>query len=38
MLREILDSQDVIKEQVDKRANILEIKLNDDYYLVENLD
>ena len=38
MLREILNSQDNIKKQVDKRTNILKTKLNDDYYLVENLD
>ena len=38
MLREILDSQNDIKEQVDTKANISKIKLNDDYYLVENLN
>ncbi len=36
MLREILDSQDDIREQVDKEANTLKIKSNDDYYLIEN--
>ena len=38
MLREILDSQDDIKKQIDKRANTSKTKSNDDYYLVENLD
>jgi len=38
MLREILDSQDDIREQIDIEANTLETRSNDDYYLVENLD
>ena len=36
MLREILNSQNDIKEQIDTKANIFNTKLNDDYYLVEN--
>ncbi len=36
MLREILDSQDDIREQIDTEANTLETKSNDDYYLIEN--
>ncbi len=36
MLREILDSQDDIKEQIDTKANTLEIESNDDYCLIEN--
>ncbi len=36
MLREILDSQDDIRKQVDKETNALKTKSNDDYYLVEN--
>ena len=38
MLREILDNQNDIKEQVDTRANILKTRSNDDYYLIENLN
>jgi len=38
MLREILDSQDDIREQIDTEANTPKTKSNDDYYLVENLD
>jgi len=38
MLREILDSQDDIKEQIDIEANILKTRSNDDYYLIENLN
>ena len=38
MLREILDSQNDIREQIDIEANTLKIESNDDYYLVENLD
>ncbi len=38
MLREILNSQNDIKKQVDTKTNILKIKSNDDYYLVENLN
>ncbi len=36
MLREILDSQDDIREQTNIEANILKTRLDDDYYLVEN--
>ena len=36
MLRKILDSQNDIRKQVDKKANTSKIKLNDNYYLVEN--
>ncbi len=36
MLREILDSQNDIKEQIDIEANILKTRLDDDYYLIEN--
>ncbi len=38
MLREILDSQDDIREQTDTEANTLETGSNDDYCLVENPD
>ena len=38
MLREILNSQNDIKKQVDTKTNILKTKSNDDYYLVENLN
>jgi len=38
MLREILDSQDDIRKQVDTKANILKTRSNDDYYLIENLN
>jgi len=38
MLKEIPDSQDDIREQVDTKANTPKTRLDDDYYLVENLD
>ena len=38
MLREILDSQDDIRKQINTKANTLKIKSNDDYYLIKNLD
>jgi len=38
MLREILNNQDDIREQIDTKANTPKTKSNDDYYLVENLD
>ena len=38
MLREILDNQDDIKEQVNIGANTFEIESNDDYYLIKNLN
>jgi len=36
MLREILDNQNDIREQIDIEANTLKTRSNDDYYLVEN--
>ena len=38
MLREIFDSQNDIKKQINIEANILEIKSNNNYYLIENLN
>ncbi len=38
MLKEILDRQNNIKEQVNIKANILKIKSNDNYYLIKNLN
>ena len=38
MLREKLNSQNDIKEQIDTKTNTLKIESNDDYYLVENLN
>jgi len=38
MLKEILDRQDDIKKQIDTKTNALEIKSNDNYYLIKNLD
>jgi len=38
MLREIPDSQNDIRKQVDTKTNTLETESNDDYYLIENLD
>ncbi len=38
MLREIFNSQNDIRKQVDKEANTLKTESNDDYYLVENLN
>jgi hypothetical protein len=38
MLREIPDSQDDIREQVDTETNTLETESDDDYYLIENPD
>ena len=38
MLREIPNSQDDIREQIDTEANTPKTGSNDDYYLVENLD
>jgi ATP-dependent Lon protease len=38
MLREILDSQDDIRKQIDIEANTPKTRSNDDYYLVEDLD
>ena len=38
MLREIFNRQDDIKKQIDTKTNILKTKLNDDYYLIKNLN
>ena len=38
MLREIFDSQNDIRKQIDTKANIPKTRSNDDYYLVENLN
>ena len=38
MLREIFDSQNDIREQTNIEANTSKTKLNDDYYLIENLN
>ena len=38
MLREIFDSQDDIRKQANKEANILKTRSNDNYYLIKNLD
>ncbi len=36
MLREIPNSQNDIREQIDTKTNTPKTKSNDDYYLVEN--
>ncbi len=38
MLKEILNSQDDIKKQVNTKTNILKTRSNDDYYLIKNLN
>ncbi len=38
MLREIFDSQDDIKKQINKEANTPKTRSNDDYYLIKNLN
>jgi hypothetical protein len=38
MLREIFDSQNDIRKQVDIEANAPKTKSNDNYYLIENPD
>ena len=38
MLKEIFNSQNDIRKQIDTKANILKIESNDDYYLIKNLD
>ncbi len=38
MLREIFNSQSDIRKQINIEANILKTRLNNDYYLVKNLD
>ncbi len=35
MLREIFDSQNNIRKQIDTKTNTLKIESNDDYYLME---
>ncbi len=36
MLKEILNSQNDIREQIDIEVNTSKIRSNDDYYLIEN--
>ncbi len=36
ILREILNSQNDIRKQIDTKANTPKTRSNDDYYLVEN--
>ncbi len=38
MLKEISNSQNDIRKQIDTKANILKTKSNDNYYLIENLN
>jgi len=38
MLREILNSQNNIKEQINIETNIFKTKSNDNYYLIKNLN
>ncbi len=38
MLREIFNSQNDIRKQTNIETNTLKIKLNDNYYLIENLN
>ncbi len=38
MLREILNNQNDIREQIDTKANIFKTRSNDDYYLIKNLN
>ena len=38
MLREIFNNQNNIKKQIDIETNIFEIKLNNNYYLIKNLN
>ncbi len=38
MLREIFNSQNDIRKQIDTKVNILKTRLNDDYYLIKNLN
>ncbi len=38
MLREIFNSQNDIKKQIDTKTNILKTRSNDNYYLVKNLN
>ncbi len=38
MLREIFNSQNDIRKQIDTKTNIPKTRLNDNYYLIKNLD
>jgi len=38
MLREILNSQNNIRKQIDTKTNTFKTKSNDNYYLIENLN
>ena len=38
MLREIFDRQDDIRKQINTKTNTLKTKLNDNYYLIKNLN
>ncbi len=38
MLREILNSQNNIREQIDTKTNTLKIESNNNYYLIKNLN
>ncbi len=38
MLREILNSQNNIKKQIDAKANTSKTRSNDNYYLIKNLN
>ncbi len=38
MLKEIFNNQNNIKKQIDTKTNILKIKSNNNYYLIENLN
>ena len=38
MLREILDSQNNIRKQINIKTNTFKTKSNDDYYLIKNLN
>ena len=38
MLRKIFNSQNNIKKQISIETNTFEIKLNNNYYLIKNLD
>ncbi len=38
ILREIFNSQNNIRKQIDIKTNTLKIKLNNNYYLIKNLD
>ncbi len=38
MLREILNSQNDIRKQIDTKTNTLKTRSNDNYYLIKNLN